>query len=86
MEEILNKILSKLDSIESDVKTIKDSQNSIEQKIDYICNQTADLTEFRTETKDKLNSISHDIKFVKHKVQETEEDVFTIQNHLKIIK
>lgn len=30
--------------------------------------------------------ISKDVKYVKHKIHETEEDVFDIKDHLKIIK
>lgn len=84
--KMLETLATTVGNIKSDIIEIKDGQKRIEQKIDSIYDQTADLTEFRTETKDVLDGVSKDIKFVKHKVQETEEDVFTIQSHLKIIK
>ncbi len=86
MEEILNKILAKLDNIESNQTNMQADITEIKSKIDSVYDQTADLTEFRTETNDTLKNVSQDVKFIKHKVRETEEDVFTIQSHLKIIK
>lgn len=59
MESMENKV----DNIEKSQKEIKDEISLINKKLDGVEEQTADLTEFRTE-----------------------EDVFTIQNHLKIIK
>lgn len=79
-------ILELLKCMQKDIKDINTKVDRIENKLDGVHEQTADLTEFRTETKHKLNTISQDVKFVKHKVQETEEDVFSIQSHLKIIK
>lgn len=86
MEQILNQILSKLNNIEKNQESMQSDLADIKNKINSVYDQTADLTEFRTETTDKLNIVSQDIKFVKHKIQETEEDMFAIQTHLKIIK
>ena len=41
-------------------------------------NTYLDLTEFRTLVSNKLNIVSNDMKFVKHKIHETKDDVFTI--------
>ncbi|OSA89541.1 UNVERIFIED_ORG: hypothetical protein B2H93_15885 [Clostridium botulinum] len=79
-------ILELLKCMQKDIKDINTKVDRIEKKLNSVHEQTADLTEFRTETKYKLNTVSQDVKFVKHKVQETEEDVFSIQSHLKIIK
>ena len=54
--------------------------------MDNVYEQTADLTVFRTYTNDSLNTISTDVKFIKRKVKDTEEDVFVIQDCLKIVK
>ena len=54
--------------------------------VNLVYEQTAELAEFRTETKEQLNFLNDDIKFVKHKLHENEEKVFKIKNHLKIIK
>lgn len=79
IESLLLQILKNQESMQSDITEIKN-------KIDSVYEQTADLTEFRTETKDNFNSIAKDVKFIKHKLHETEEDVFDIKDHLKIIK
>lgn len=42
--------------------------------------------EIAEELSNKLKEIKTDVKFVKRKVQDTEEDVFVIQDVLKIIK
>lgn len=77
--EVLSQLVNTVNQVQLDVKEIKD-------KINTVYNQTADLTEFRTETKESFNSIHKDVKFIKHKLHETEEDVFDIKDHLKIIK
>ncbi|CAI3543063.1 MULTISPECIES: hypothetical protein [Clostridium] len=79
IESLLLQIIKTQESIQSDVTEIKN-------KINSVYDQTADLTEFRTQTKDNFNSILKDVKFIKHKLHETEEDVFDIKDHLKIIK
>lgn len=79
IESLLLQIIKNQESIQSDITIIKN-------KIDSVYEQTAELTEFRTETKDNFNSITKDVKFIKHKLHETEEDVFDIKDHLKIIK
>ena len=61
-------ILELLRAIQSDVADIKQQQsktnerlNRIEKKIDSVYDQTADLTEFRTETKQGIENIQKDI-------------------------
>ena len=78
MEQILKEISKDLKDIKENQNLMQSDITEIKSKVNSVYDQTSDLTEFRTETKDKLGSISKDIKFVKHKVQETEEDVFTI--------
>lgn len=84
MDKELLEVLSKL--LDEKLKPVLESQERIEKKLDSVVEQTADLTEFRTETRDNLDTISKDVKFIKHKLHETEEDVFDIKDHLKIIK
>ncbi len=88
-----NKIENLLSQILETQKEMQETQNSmqlditeIKDKVNLVYNQTAELTEFRTETKDQLNTLNDDIKFIKHKLHENEEEVFRIKNHLKIIK
>ena len=68
-------VLEILKSIQTDLKAVKDSQQRIEKKIDIIYEQTADLTEFRTDTKDKLDKL----------INVTKDNCFEIAN-LKVIK
>ena len=79
IESLLIQILENQTKMQSDITEIK-------EKINSVYDQTADLTEFRTETKDNFSSINKDVKFIKHKLHETEEDVFDIKDHFKIVK
>lgn len=79
MEELLKQIISKLDILQADVSDIK-------TQIKSVVDQTADLTEFRTNTTDKLDKIIDDLDFLAHKEQQTEKEVFTIKKKLEIIK
>ncbi len=100
MEKILNEILAKLNKMEKNQSKMEENQNKMQQiqiqmqsdiseikeKVIAVYNQTADLTEFRTETKDNFNNVSKDVKFIKHKLHETEEEMFDIKDRLQIIK
>lgn len=52
--ELLKKMDNRLGNIESKVE-------SIEKKLDGVVNQTADLTEFRAETKKGIEAVQKDI-------------------------
>ena len=56
------KILKLLEELSSDVKEIKIDVSDIKQKVNAIYEQTADLTEFRTETRQKLEKIENGIE------------------------
>jgi len=90
VEDLLKQIIDKLNSMDKKLNSMDTDLNSrldrIEIKLDAVHDQTADLTEFRTETKDNMDIISKDVKFIKHKLHETEEDVFDIKDYLKIVK
>jgi archaellum component FlaC len=69
----------KLRPIQSDIKDLKDGQKNtnqrldrIEKKLDAVNDQTTDLTEFRTETGDKLNNISSDVEDIKETISTVE--------------
>lgn len=74
----------KLNPIQSDIKDLKDGQSRIEKKLDAVNDQTADLTEFRTETRDKLNNISSDVEDIKETISTVE--VITSKNWNDIAK
>lgn len=69
----------KLKPIQSDIKDLKDGQKNanqildrIEKKLDAVNDQTADLTEFKTETGNKLNNISSDVEDIKETISTVE--------------
>ncbi|MBU5486982.1 hypothetical protein KQI77_02235 [Clostridium sp. MSJ-8] len=86
MKNDITSMQDDITSMKSDINTLKDGQQRMEKKLDGVFDQTANLTEFTTTTTGNIQSIKQDIRFVKRKVQDTEEDVFVIQDHLKIIK
>ena len=49
-------------------------------------NTSQTLANVNETTTNKFESISKDIRFIAHKIQDTEKDVFYIQDHLKLIK
>lgn len=80
----LNPIQSDVKDLKSDVKDLKDGQSRIEKKLDAVNDQTADLTEFRTKTRDKLNNISSDVEDIKETISTVE--VITSKNWNDIAK
>lgn len=100
MEELLKQILSKIDTIDKkqdvmqnditgmqgSITEMKTDIKEIKSKVSNIYDQTADLTEFRTETKQNLQSVGQDIKFIQHKLSDTEKDIFQVKDYLKIVK
>ncbi|EYE89018.1 hypothetical protein Q428_04795 [Fervidicella metallireducens AeB] len=73
-------------AVENSQALIQSDITEIKEKVTAVYNQTADLTEFRTESKNSFAALSKDVKFVKHKLHKTEEDVFDIKDYLKIVK
>ena len=57
MENKINSMETKINFIESDIKELKDGQERIEEKIETIYDQTANLTEFKTEVNMKLDEL-----------------------------
>lgn len=57
MEDKINSMEIKINSMESDIKELKDGQKRIEEKIETIYDQTANLTEFKTEVNMKLDEL-----------------------------
>lgn len=99
LSKMYSDLTGKIDNISSEMQGIKQSIKDLDVKVDKgfneinarIDNLSAGIgnmvtNEVADELSDQLKSIKTDVKFVKHKVQETEEDVFTIQSHLEIIK
>jgi len=71
-EEFQKLVLEKL-------TTLEDGQNRIEKKLDAVYNQTADLTEFRTETNMKLDRLLEDNKSIQEVLGEHEIAIRTLR-------
>lgn len=61
-----------------------EGQTRIESKLDAVVDQTADLTEFRTETKESLNKIATEVEEIKDDLNNVE--VITASNWKDIAK
>lgn len=80
MEQILNQILLEIKEIKDKVNGLEEGQVRIEKKLDAVYSQTADLTEFRTETRQNFNTISDNIRFLLQKEIETEKEIFLLKD------
>ncbi len=77
-------ILEILKSIQLDIKGLKESQERLENKIDGVVEQTADLLEFRTKITDTVQQIKIDVEAIKKDV--TNVEVITASNWADIAK
>lgn len=77
-------ILEILKSIQLDIKGLKESQERLENKIDGVVEQTADLLEFRTKITDTVQQIKNDVEAIKKDV--TNVEVITASNWADIAK
>lgn len=89
MEQVLNKILDALQSLQQGQDEIKAEVKEINRKTDIIFNQTAHLTEFTTATTSSLNTIESKLTLLEEKIDTIEK--VTAKNcyditHLKAIK
>lgn len=82
MEDKIVETLSKL--LDEKLKPVLTSQERIEKKLDAVVGQTADLTEFRTETRDKLDIISNEVSQIRKDI--TNVEIITSSNWNDIAK
>ena len=68
---------------DKDGKTLGERLDVIELAVKNTSHTLTNATEIAT---NKFENISKDIRFIAHKIQDTEKDMFYIQDHLKIIK
>lgn len=87
--DILKVMQNDMKSMQNDIKSMNErligletGQQRIEKKLDSVYEQTADLTEFRTETKQGIDNIQKDIYKL---TNVTKTNCFEIAN-LKVIK
>lgn len=74
----------RLDKIEANQEELKAEQKETNKRLDDILKGIGKLVS--NEIGESISAIKTDVKFIKRKVQDTEEDVFVIQDHLKLIK
>ncbi|NOW85959.1 hypothetical protein [Clostridium beijerinckii] len=90
--DLLTKMYSEMQEIKEDVQNINmkvdKGFNEVNARIDNLSSGLGKMvaSEVADELSEQFKSIKTDVKFIKRKVQDTEEDVFVIQDHLKIIK
>ena len=77
-------ILEILKAMQQDIKGLKESQERLENKIDGVVEQTADLLEFRTKITDIVQQIKIDVEAIKKDV--TNVEVITASNWADIAK
>ena len=77
-------ILEILKAMQQDIKGLKESQERLENKIDVVVEQTADLLEFRTKITDTVQQIKIDVEAIKKDV--TNVEVITASNWADIAK
>jgi len=83
-EDFQKQVLQELKKLSSDISVLKSDVKDLNRKADVSYEQIAGLLEFRTETIDILKDIKEELKFLTHKEQENEKDLFRIKNKLKI--
>ena len=97
--ELMTKMYNEIQDMTSQINKINSRMNSLETKITdgfvHVNNRFDELSvgigkivadEVAGEISNQLSEIKTDVKFITRKVQDTEKDVFVIQNHLKVIK
>ena len=77
-------ILEILKAMQQDIKGLKESQERLENKIDGVVEQTADLLEFRTKITDTVQQIKIHVEAIKKDV--TNVEVITASNWADIAK
>ncbi|AZR72597.1 hypothetical protein BBF96_03860 [Anoxybacter fermentans] len=70
-------------TIQADIKELKINQEHIAKKIDAIADQVASLTEFKTETINRLDKIADDLDFIKHKGLQNKKEIFLLKKNFK---
>ncbi|WP_294378691.1 hypothetical protein [uncultured Clostridium sp.] len=87
LEQKINKNTLLLEKATDNIKLLAEGQETIVNQIGTSSDESNNTLNNRLEVIElATRSISKDVKFIKHKIHETEEDVFDIKDHLKIIR
>ncbi|MTI49911.1 hypothetical protein [Sporosalibacterium faouarense] len=72
IEKLLKQVINNQDDMKKNISDIK-------SKLDSVVDQTADLTEFRTQTNQNFSDIKDTLKFIIHKEVENEQEIFKLK-------
>lgn len=93
MEELLKQILGELKDIKSSQVETSNRLTKIEDKLEAVYNQTAVLTEFRTETNkildkmdDKIDNLQVDVNNLSVKTISNDNKIIEISRNIKKVK
>ena len=97
--ELLKTIQGDISSMKDDIILMKDDislmkddikrlDNKVDKRFDELASEIGDLVskDIATGISNQITEVKTDIGFIKHKLNTTEEDVYKIQSHLKLIK
>ena len=79
MQNDISNIKTTQSSMQNDISNIKNDICHINSKLDSVVDQTANLTEFRTEANKNFSDIKDTLKFLLHKEIETEKEIFKLK-------
>ncbi|MFW6030612.1 MAG: hypothetical protein ACOCRO_10255 [Halanaerobiales bacterium] len=87
LEEMFDKKLEpindRLSSIEKNIHAIKDQQDKDSKRLKSVFEQTAALSEFRTEINNKIDDIKDEVEFLTKKEIENEKDIFKLKKRVQ---
>ena len=72
-------IKTELNEVKNDVAGIKFELGEVKTKLDAVCEQTAVLTEFKTDTAQHFADIKETLGFVLHKEIENERELYVLK-------
>ena len=78
----MTEVKADINEVKADITGLKEGQSRIEAKLDSVYEQTADLTEFRTESLESLNRIEDDVNFLTHKETQNEKMLFNLERKI----
>ena len=92
MKEGFSSINNRIDNVETKVDNLENKvdnlENTMNKRFDELTSDISNLVskDIAEGISSQIDDIKTDLGFVKHKLNATEEDVYKIQSHLKIIK
>lgn len=72
-------VKAELSEVKSDVSGMKAELSEVKIKLDAVCEQTANLTEFKTDTEQHFADIKETLGFVLHKEIENERELYVLK-------